>query len=78
MDLTQARAASIALDLDLDLDDEEAVAERTLVSGNVRAGYQPVYADEESAATSTTSHVVYDAGRDDLAEEDQEMWDRFT
>jgi len=57
IDLTQARTASLALDLDLDLDDEEAVAERHLVSpqrtlvgvGRERGGYEPIFQDEEEA-----------------------------
>lgn len=84
MDLTQARAASIALEMDLDLDDEEAVTERTLTSGRVRGGlYQPIYADEprthspSPSALTATSNVAYNAGREELGEEDQEMWDRF-
>lgn len=55
IDLSNARTASLALNLDLDLDDEEAVAERhlagesrrTLVGRGGRAGYEPIFQDEE-------------------------------
>ncbi|KAK8844571.1 hypothetical protein IAR55_006418 [Kwoniella newhampshirensis] len=83
IDLSQARTASMALDLDLDLDDEEAVAERQL-SGNGGGGgrrtlvgsssvYQPLAGEEERIGTGVRDNAV----REELDEDDQDMWDRL-
>lgn len=75
MDLSQARAASLALEFDVDAEDEEAVAERTLVGSGPRSRqnqYEPVYTDGPSARSARSPH-----GPSDLSQEDQDLWDRL-
>jgi hypothetical protein len=87
IDLSQARTASLALDLDLDLSDEEAVAERQLArnprslvgsrSGGT-GGYEPIFSDEqEDVPRREPVNVGNNAGRENLNETDEEMWDRI-
>lgn len=88
IDLSQARTASLALDLDLDLSDEEAVAERHLEGGSRRTlagrgrtgGYQPIFTDEvegdDVERERRPQAPAKNAGRDRLAEEDEDLWDR--
>lgn len=76
MDLSQARAASLALDFDVDAEDEEAAAERTLVGSGPRsrqAQYEPTYSDGHSAVRSTRSTQ----DTNNLSQEDQDLWDRL-
>lgn len=78
IDLSQARDASLALDFDLD--DEEDTERRfygdgrgrSLVSGR-RGGYEPVNGEEERSGTGVRDN----AGREQLSEQDQELWDRL-
>jgi len=84
IDLSQARTASLALDLDLDLSDDEAVAERQLQGGSRRTlagrgagGYQPIFTDEVEEETERRPVAPANmAGRDTLAEDDEDLWDR--
>ncbi|EKC97777.1 hypothetical protein A1Q2_07976 [Trichosporon asahii var. asahii CBS 8904] len=76
MDLSQARAASLALDFDVDAEDEEAAAERTLASatsGLTQTRYEPAYSDGPSGVRSERSPQ----GVNHLTEEDEELWDRL-
>lgn len=76
MDLSQARAASLALDFDVDAEDEEAVAERTLVGSGPRSRqpqYEPAYSDGPSTGRSARSPQ----GTTTLSQEDQDLWDRL-
>lgn len=76
MDLSQARAASLALDFDVDAEDEEAAAERTLVGAGPRSRqtlHEPVYSDGPPAVRSARS--TQDVGN--LTQEDQDLWDRL-
>ncbi|KIR51176.1 hypothetical protein I315_06359 [Cryptococcus gattii Ru294] len=78
IDLSQARDASLALDFDLD--DEEDTERRfygggrgrSLVSGG-RGGYEPVNGEEERSGRGVRDN----AGREQLSEQDQELWDRL-
>jgi hypothetical protein len=84
----------MALDLDLDLSDDEAVAERrmergsrrTLVGGS-RVGYEPIFQDEDEERQLEGQNaepvrkpldVGGNRGRETLADDDEEMWDRLT
>ncbi|WVR03252.1 hypothetical protein IAU60_000243 [Kwoniella sp. DSM 27419] len=76
IDLSQAGAASLALDLDLDMDgDEEVAAERQLRGGG---GSRYARLDTEpSAEPRRGTGVRQNQGRENLSEEDEDLWDRL-